>query len=210
MNDIAKNMADRIRGTLMPDGKAAASLAAVSGSSVHGRAKFVADASRAFENAFGVGLDEVTDLFEPKNDIVYASAEEGVSPADFVTTLGTRFAFDSVDGKDGDYARYLRSGNEAKLALAQFAASSDDWTFSDGYAVAERDGGSFVMAPHYDEAVSSWQFASYGVPCSRDEFSAMDRAGKAAVPSEGIVYGDIDDCARIGMELQAAPAALRM
>jgi hypothetical protein len=224
MNDIAKTMAERIRNAagganiLAPTGKAASRLADVTAptaptdgvGSIDARQEYILAAAQQFEAHYGVKLASVMALFVPKNDMLYAAAEENVPLDNFVRTVGTQMAFDATAGKAADFARYVAGENEIKLALAEFAYSDEDWTFRDGYAVTENDGGAVVIAPNYDEANNSWQFSAYNAPCDKDTFVAMSRAQKASVPSEDRVYGDIDDCIQSMFQVKAAPAAMRM
>ncbi|MCV9963734.1 hypothetical protein OIU34_17810 [Pararhizobium sp. BT-229] len=174
------------------------------------RKQYADAAAIVFQQTYGVSLDSVTDLFVPKNDIVYANAEQGVPLEEFTRTLGSQMAFDSITGKEDDFARYVAGENQVKLALAEYAYSVDDWTFSDGYAVTDNDGSAVVVAPAYDEAINAWQFSAYSAPCDKDAFVAMSRAQKASTPSEDRVYGDIDDCVQSMFSVKAAPAAMRM
>jgi hypothetical protein len=222
MSDIAKNMAERIRkaaaagpasfatGHIAVEVNGGPSRWEAASQTAEGRAAYSEAAKTAFESTYGVSLDSVTDLFVPKNDIVYASAEQGVSLDDFTKTLGSQMAFDVITGKEPEFAKYLAGENEVKLALAEFAYSTAEWTFTDGYAATDNDGGVVVVAPAYDETINAWQFSAYSAPCDKDGFVAMSRAQKAATPSEDRVYGDIDDCIKAMFTVKAAPAAMRM
>ncbi|MDW9478797.1 hypothetical protein GOB57_08770 [Sinorhizobium meliloti] len=220
MSDIAKTMAERIRkaaggSSVLPLAPTPAMQALGAATRMYpeglaGRDEYAKAAAAVFEQTYGVSLDSVTELFVPKNDIVYANAEQGVSLEEFTRTLGSQMAFDPITGKEPDFARFVAGENEAKLALAEFAFSVGDWTFSDGYAVTDNDGGAVVVAPAYDEAINAWQFSAYSAPCGKDAFVAMSRAQKASAPSEDRVYGDIDDCIRAIFTVKAAPAVMRM
>jgi hypothetical protein len=223
MNDIAKNMAERIRNaaggsTVLPLTGNVARVAEVTApkapadgvGAIDARQEYIVAAAQQFELHYGVKLDSVMALFVPKNDMLYAAAEENVPLDEFVRTVATQMAFDATVGKGAEFARYIAGENEVKLALAEFAYSDDDWTFRDGYAVTENDGGAVVVAPAYDEAINAWQFSAYNAPCDKDAFVAMSRAQKASVPSEDRVYGDIDDCVQSMFLVKAAPAAMRM
>ncbi len=234
MSDIAKTMVERILnaagGSLVmgpghgktvhsavvapiaPTGKAARHFAQIveNTGTAAGREAYAKAAALVFEQTYGVSLKSVTDLFVPKNDIVYASAEEGVPLEEFTRTLGSQMAFDPIVGKEAEFAKYLAGENEVKLALAEFASSVADWTFRDGYAVTDNDGGVIVVSPAYDETINAWQFSAYSAPCDKDAFVAMSRAQKASTPSEDRVYGDIDDCVKAMFTVKAAPAAMRM
>lgn len=223
MNDIAKNMAERIRNaaggsTVLPQTGNVARVAEVTApkapadgvGALDVRQEYILAAKQQFQRHYGVKLDSVMALFVPKNDMLYAAAEENVPLDEFVKTVGTQMAFESIAGKPAEITGYLAGENEVKLALAEFAYSDDDWTFRDGYAVTENDGGAVVVAPAYDETVNAWQFSAYNAPCDKDAFVAMSRAQKASVPSEDRVYGDIDDCVNTMFQVKAAPAAMRM
>lgn len=238
MNDIAKSMAERIRNAagesgvliaegptrgktafaadmsgIAPTGKAARQLAATPtdlGGSVSGRQLYILEAAKAFEATYGVALASVTATFVTKNDILYAAAEENVPVADFVKTLGSQFAFGTTAGKNPAYVSDVANENNVKLALAEFAASDEDWTFSDGYAVSDVDDTTRVLGPHYDELTSSWQFSAFSAPCSKDALVKMSASQKADVPSEDRVYGDIDECVGQTYAVAAAPATMRM
>ncbi|MBY3433200.1 hypothetical protein HFN89_03255 [Rhizobium laguerreae] len=237
MSDIAKTMVERIRNAagiiaapgpekgktsfaailspLAPTGKAARHLAETVGSAegktaIEARQEYILAAAQQFERHYGVKLASVMALFVPKNDMLYAAAEENIPLDDFVRTIGTQMAFDQTAGKEAAVARFVAGENEVKLALAEFASSDDDWTFSDGYAVAENRNGAVVVAPAYDEAINAWQFSAYAAACDKDAFVAMSRAQKAATPSEDRVYGDIDDCVESMFQVKSAPAAMRM
>ncbi|MCS4089801.1 hypothetical protein [Rhizobium sp. BK176] len=224
MNDIAKTMAERIRNAaggatvMAPTGNAARRLAEVTApqapadglGSIDARQEYILNAAQQFERHYGVQLDTVMGLFVPKNDMLYAAAEENVPLDEFIKTVGTQMSFDPIVGKEPDYAKYVAGENRVKLALAEFAYSDEDWTLSDGYAVAENDDAAVVIAPFYDETIHSWQFSAYTAPCDKDTFVSMSRAQKASVPSEDREYGDIDDCVRSMFQVKAAPAAMRM
>jgi hypothetical protein len=234
MSDIAKTMADRIRNAangslamgpthgktvfaavvapVAPTGKAARQLSQIvdSTGTPAGREQYAKSAAMVFEQTYGVTLDSVTDLFTPKNDIVYANAEQGVLLDEFTRTLGSQMSFNPVGGKDQDYAKYVAGENRLKLALAEYAYSVDGWTFTDGYAVTDNDGSAVVVAPAYDETINAWQFSAYSVACDMDSFVAMSAAQKASTPSEGRVFGDIDDCVQSMFSVKATPSTMRM
>lgn len=233
MSDIANTMAERIRnavgGSLVmgpghgktvfaalpptaPTGKPALRLSQIEDNTgtAAGREEYAKAAATVFEQTYGVSLNSVTDLFVPKNDIVYANAEEGVSLEEFTRTLGSQMAFDPIVGKEAELAKYFAGENEVKLALAEYTSAVADWTFTDGYAVTDNDGGVVVVSPAYDETNNAWQFSAYSAPCDKDAFVAMSRAQKASTPSEDRVYGDIDDCIKAMFTVKAAPAAMRM
>lgn len=201
-----------------PTGKAARQLAsgmaptapADRSGSINDRQAYVLEAATQFQNQFGVSLSSVAALFVPRNDFVYAAAEENVALDDFVRTTGSQFAFESIVGKDSEYASWVAGENAVKLALAEYAYAVGDFTFTDGYAVTDHDGEALVIAPSFDETISSWQFAAYRVACDKDAFVAMSRAEKASTPSEARVYGDIDDCVAQSFRVEAAPSAPRM
>lgn len=207
--DIAKTMAERIRNAAASGFPAPAAPSDKSGA-INDRQAYVLTASEQFGRHYGVNLADVTALFVPRNDMIFTAAESGVPVEDFVKTLGSQFAFDSVVGKDRDFAGWVAGENAVKLALAEFASSDDEWTFTDGFAVSESDGGALVIGPAFDETISSWQFSAFTAACDKDTFVAMSRADKAATPSEERVYGDIDDCIGRVYATQAAPAAPRM
>jgi hypothetical protein len=223
MNDIAKTMADRIRNAaggstvMAPTGNVArvAEVIAPKAPSddkgaIDARQEYILAAAQQFDRHYGVKLGSVMALFVPKNDMLYAAAEENVPLDEFVRTVGTQMAFDATVAKEAEFAKYVAGENEAKLALAEFAYSDEDWTFSDGYAVTENDGGAVVVAPAYDETIHAWQFSAYNAPCDKDAFVAMSRAQKSSAPSEDRVYGDIGDCIQSMFQVKAAPAAMRM
>lgn len=234
MSDIAKTMAERIRNAaggsvamgpghgktvfaavvapIAPTGKAARHFSQIvdNTGTPAGREEYAKAAAAVFEQTYGVSLSSVTDLFVPKNDIVYANAEEGVSLEEFTRTIGSQMAFDPILGKEAEFAKYLAGENEVKLALAEYASCVGDWTFTDGYAVTDTDSGIVVVSPAYDETTNAWQFSAYSAPCDKDAFVAMSRAQKASTPSEDRVYGDIDDCVKAMFTVKAAPAAMRM
>lgn len=218
MNDIAKNMAERIRNAaggsrLFPatdeNTLTARRRLSIAGDTVEARSAYVEAAAAEFERTYGVSLDAVTDLFVPKNDMLYAAAEQGIPIDEFTNTLGSQLTFKSVADREIDLAGFVIGENHVKLALAEFAAASEDWTFTDGYAVSETDGSAFVIAPAFDETLSTWQFSAFSAPCSKDAFLGMTRTEKAAIPSADRIYGDISDCARMH-SAEAAPAAMRM
>lgn len=225
MSDIAKTMVERIRNAaggstvlLAPTGKAARRLAEATAptapsdgnGAIDERQKYILELAEQFKLRYGVNLSEVTALFVPRNDMVYAAAEEKIPMDEFITTVGSQMAFDPITGKEDDFAKYVSGENQVKLALAEYAYSVDDWTFSDGYAVTDNDGSAVVVAPAYDEAINAWQFSAYSAPCDKDAFVAMSRPQKASTPSEDCVYGDIDDCVQSMFSVKAAPAAMRM
>lgn len=213
MSDIAKTLVERIRnaaasGIIAPGGHPAAP-ADLSGS-VDDRQIYVLKASEQFNRQYGVHLKDVMALFVPQNDMLYAAAESDIAIETFVKTLGTQFAFDSIEGKDAEYGAWVSGENGIKLALAEFASSEEDWTFTDGFAVSDHDGGAVVISPAYDETISAWQFSAFTAACDKDTFVAMNRADKASTPSEDRVFGDIDDCIGRVYSQVAAPAAPRM
>jgi hypothetical protein len=238
MSDIAKTMVERIRtaagesGTLLtegptrgktafaadmsgaaPTGKAARSVPAAPedrSGSINGRQLYIVEASKSFADTYGVQLATVTATFVTKNDILYAAAEQDVPVSDFVKTVGSQFSFVSITGKHPASVADIAMENNFKLALAEFAAADDDWTFSDGFVVSDDPDGAKIIGPHFDEPTSTWQFSSFTAPCSKDEFVKMSPSEKASTPAEDRVFGDIDECLQQSYVIGSAPAAMRM
>jgi hypothetical protein len=239
MSDIAKTMADRIReraggtsGFLAPTGKVARSHDQVvaeqrSVPTTHSllrkpmsttdgngalvkREAYIVEVAEQFKQQYGVALNSVTALFVPRNDMVYAAAEQNMPKGDFIKTIGSQMAFETIVGKEPEFARYVTGENEVKLALAEYSYAVGDWTFTDGYAVTDLEGNTIVVAPAFNETTSAWQFSAFNAPCGKDAFVAMSRAEKAAMPTEERVYGDIDDCVKAMYVQELAPAARGM
>lgn len=211
MSNIAKTMAERIRNAAGGSSVLPAPTAPADGlGAVNERERYVLEVAGLFKAEYGVDLAEVTCLFVPRNDMVYAAAENSVPMDDFVTTLGTQMAFTPVTGKPAAAAQYIASENRMKIALAEFAHSEDGWIFSDGHAVTATDRGALVVAPFCDETVSSWQFTASVTPMEMDDFVALSASDKSAAPVERRVYGDIDDCISWVFKIEATPAGMRM
>lgn len=207
MNALAGTMAERIRGAVAPNGVPAPR------QDVSERldgAAYLAAAGDQLSAKYGVKIDDVLDLFVPKNDIVYSAADRGVPVGEFVSTLGSQHCLSEVAGLPADMAGFVRGENEAKIALAEFCIQDPSWTFRDGFAITERDGHALVMAPSVVEVTGGWEFSSYTLPMSRDAFLALDADEKRNVPGGERVYGDIGDIAYGTPELDAAPASMRM
>jgi hypothetical protein len=202
MNDIAKAMLDRI--------KDAADRGLMDSPAT--RQSYLENAASAFKAAYGVDLDDVTNLMIPKNDIVWQAAEDGVSIDEFVASQGSRYSLVRLGKVDGEYDRYVSGENIARVALAEFASEDADWTFTDGHAVRADGGASVVISPSYNEARSGWQFTACSAACGVDQFIALPASAKASmtVPTEARVYGDIGECGSLGRELEAAGPAASM
>jgi hypothetical protein len=210
MNHTAMTMAERIRAAMAAQAQTATITDGVA-------------ASQAFREAVGaelstrydVSLEDVARLFVPNNDFIWGAAEQGVGVAPFAKAIGSQFCLAEIDRSPADraaadHAAYVAGENNMKLALAEYAMSNADWTYSDGYAVTDHQGDTLVVGASYAESVQGWKFSAFVAPMDRDAFVALSPAKKAALPTESLVFGDINECVDRIASYEIAPAAMRM
>ena len=206
MNDIAKNIASRIRDAV-PNGLRLDSTIA---DDVVAASSFEIEADEIMQHKYGVKLVDITNMMVTKNDAFLYAYEQNMKASEFVSTIASQYLLTQVDDKDKKLAAHFSGENNAKIALAEFAVNTEEFIYTDGYAVSEINDAAVIIAPSLTESGDGWEFQLFSAPFNMDTFIEMSAVEKSITPLKSGVTGDVGDCANHAIKNDIAPRSMGM